>query len=432
MAFLDLSLVTRTLVRLVDEVVKISPVRPGLPPAPPVTVTVTSLPPDKLQDDNMIGIYLYHLAEEGALKNQPWRGRPETPIRYSPLGLNLHYVVTAHSTVNDQYGPYREQLLLGIALKALHDYPVVDDYTTIGGTPILDGDLLGDDNQLRLSLRHVPAAEAVSYWTAGSQPLRLSAYYEVSVALIEPDEPTVAGGRTLTWGVETFIGGLPHLTASRSTVTFTIPGESSARKVEVQPAQVALGDELALVGTGLGGGVIDVEVRGPGWAAPSTVEPTWGVSAVGGQVYVTIRDQLGGVPTLPGAYTAAVAITKTTTLANGSTKVTTVQSNQTPFQIVPEVVVGAVAPLTGVFAVTGGLFADPRTTDAVPVVVRPSIGGLQLTAGTLGALVPGEFAVVSPTELQLRLPPGAVSGLDLPVRVIIDGSESAPAWVRVP
>lgn len=426
MAFLDLSLVTRTLVRLVDEAIKASPVAPS-------TLNVTSLPPDKLADDNSVGIYLYHVVEEAALKNQPWRGRPESGIRFSPLGLNLHYVVTTFSTAtnaNDPFGPYREQLLMGLAMKALHDYPVVDDHTRIGGVTILDTGLIGDENKLRLAFRHVPAGEAVSFWTAGSQPLRLSAYYEVSVALLEPQEPTVAGGRVLTWGVETFIGGLPRLDASRSTIEFTIPGEASPRKVEVQPAQAAIGDEIVFYGSALGGGAIELLVRGPDFTAALPVGPTWGTGAAGDRIFATVQDLIDTRPSLPGAYAASIQQTRTTTLADGTTKTFTVLSNETPFQIVPSVEIDVAPTLAsaGVFTIKGGLYSDPST----PVTVRPSISSVQLAPGTAGSLGEGEFAVTSPTAMELRLPPGAPPGAFLPVRVIVNGGESPPVWVQVP
>lgn len=419
MALLDLSRVTRTLVTLVREVITASP-------ASPAPLVVTSLPPDKLTEDNSVGIYLYHLSEEAAVKNQPWRGRPDTPIRYSPLGLNLHYVVTAFSTATDEHGPYREQQLMGLAVKALHDYPVIDDATELFGVKILDSLLVGDENKLRVSLRHVPVSEAVSYWTAGSHALRLSAYYEVSVVLLEPEEPTAARGRALSWGVETFLGGLPRLTGSRSTVRFTIPGETTVRAIEVQPAQAAIGDEVVLFGTGLGGGTVDVLVRGPGWADAVAVGPAWGVSGAGDRVFFAIAELIDAISTLPGAYTAAVRLTRTITAADGRTSTATVSSNETPFQIAPAVAI--TGPVAGVYTITGGRFSDPAT----PVVTRVSVAALVLTAGAAGALNPGEFAIGSPTEITFALPLGAASGAHLPVRVIVNGSESPPAWVQVP
>jgi hypothetical protein len=419
MATLDLSGVTRSLVTLVDEAIKASPARPA-------AHAVTSLPPDMLADDNSVGIYLYHLGEEPALRNQPWRGRPETPIRYSPLALNLHYVVTAHSTAVDEHGPYREQLLMGLAVKALHDHAVIDDHSEVRGVPLLHLSLRAGENPLRLSLRQVPASEAVSYWTAGSKPLRLAAYYEVSVVLLEPEEPSSAGGRVLSWGVEAFIGALPRLNASRSTVRFTIPGEAAARAIEVQPAQGAIGDEVTLIGTDLGGGTLDVLVRRAGWPAARSVAATWGASSAGDRVFVTVQELIDTEPALPGAYTAAVEITRTTRLADGTSHPTTVRSNETPFQIAPTITAVSAPTSDGVLTVSGGPF-----TAAPALVTRASIASRELAPGTAGALQPGQFAV-SAAAIEMRLPPGLPSGSPVPVRVIVDGSESAPRWVVTP
>lgn len=424
MALLDLSLPTRTLVRLVTEAMNVSPVKPT-----PGPVTITSLAPDLLQQtDNAIGIYLYHVVEDAAYRNQTWPKRPTHP-RFNPMGLNLHYIVSSHSNLTEPFGPYREQLLMGIAMKALHDYPVIDEFTEIGGTKILDPSLSGDDNILRLSLRQVPASEAISYWTAGSQPLRLSAYYEISVALIEPDEPTLAGGRVLTHGIETFVGGLPRLSTSRSTVTFLIPGETADREVQVQPAQVAIGDEMTLVGTGLGGGTLSLRVRNPSWAAPLTVGPTWGVSGGNDLVYATVQDFIDSEPALPGSYSASVAIERSDTLPDGTSHSFTVTSNETPFQIVPAVeLVSAV--VGGQFTITGKVFSHATSLPA-PGSVQMSIGSSYLVEHA-APLAAGQFRVVSPTEIEATLPSTALPGTSLPFRIIINGAESAPRWVTVP
>jgi len=423
MAILDLAFVTKTLVEVVKRAIAASPA------APAQAVKVTSLPPDMLSEDNSIGLYLYHFVEEAAHKNQPWRGRPDKPIRFSPMGLNLHYVVSAHSEAQDNEGPYREQLLMGLTAKALHDYPIIDDDTTVGGVKVVPTGMLGDENKIRIALRHVAPNEAVSYWTAGSKPLRLSSYYEVSVVLLEPEEPTQASGRVLTYAIDTFVGGLPRLLGSRSRVTFTIPGETSARAIDVQPAQPAIGDAFTLIGSGLGGGSIELLVRGPNAPDARPVGASWGVSAFGDEVSAAVQDDIDGAPSVPGTYAASLRMTRTTALANGGTHTDVVLSNETPFQIVPAVTSVGAPDAAGVFLVTGKIFQDPALNASS---VRASIGATALVQGTFGALATGEFAVSSPTVIQMRLPTGGASGQSLPVRVVIEGCESPPAWVVVP
>jgi hypothetical protein len=67
----------------------------------------------------------------------------------------------------------------------------------------------------------------------------------------------------------------------------------------------------------------------------------------------------------------------------------------------------------------------------LPGAVRASIADVQLVPGTAGSLAPGEFAVTSPTTIEMCLPSGAVPGGFLPVRVVVNGAESPPRWVQV-
>ena len=394
---------------------------------------VSGLPPDGLAGSNSVGIYLYHLAEEAALKNQPWPGRPAEPVRYLPMGLNLFYVLSAKSSLleegNPSLAPFREQLLMGLAVKALHDNPIVDDATTVGGVPVLPAAMRNAENQLRIELRNVSPNEAVSYWTAGSSPLRLCAYYEVRVVLLEPEEPPTAAGRVYLYHVLAFVSGLPRLATSRSVITFTIPEEGTARTVEVQPAQCAPGTELVLVGVNLTGDRVSLLVRAPRWEEPVEADPGWGVAVSGDRLFATVRTTVGSDTVLPGTYSAAARVVRSFTGPQGTTQEVAQTSNETPFTVTPGVTaISAVSPL-GVFTVTGGIFQDP---ELAPESVRAFIGDAQLAAGTAGALGPGQFAVLDPTRIEVRLPAGLLSGAQLPVRILINGAESPPRWVAAP
>jgi hypothetical protein len=108
------------------------------------------------------------------------------------MGLNLHYLLTAHSDLEDATGTRREQLLMGLGMKTFHDYPVIDDSTEIADekgmlVKILEAiELAHEQNCFRVLLQPLPADHAVTYWTAGSMALRLSAYYQVCVTLLGP------------------------------------------------------------------------------------------------------------------------------------------------------------------------------------------------------------------------------------------------------
>jgi hypothetical protein len=428
MALLDLSLVSETLMRLVDESIKISPAWPG-----GQTADVSSLPPDLLAGDNSLGIYMYHLSEEAAYKNQTWPDRPQPPMRFSPMGINLYYVVSARSALAASLGPLREQLLMGLAVKALHDRPVIDDSTMVNGVTILHPNLRAADNPLKIELRNVPPNEAVSYWTAGSQPLRLSAYYEIRVVLLEPDEPTLSANRVLMYGIDTMLGGQPRLETSRSAVTFRIPGESADRIVEAQPAAAAptiggvAGTEITFRGANLAGDAVGLLVRAQAWSAPEAADAAWGVVAGGDRIFATPQTTASGRAVLPGAYTAVARVVRSLPLPDGTVKSIEQLSNQVPFTVVPAV--NAVSAIVGgVFTATGGTFQHPELDSAA---VRAYIGETQLVTGTASSLAPGEFAVTGPTTLQMRFPAAAAVGTFAPVRVMVNGAESFPRWIGV-
>ena len=80
---LDLSLVTQTLVSLIDKHVTASP-------AGVSGVKVRALEPEALTEDNSIGIFLYHIAEDPHYKNASPVSIDLHPIRFTPMGLNLY------------------------------------------------------------------------------------------------------------------------------------------------------------------------------------------------------------------------------------------------------------------------------------------------------------------------------------------------------
>ena len=79
MAMIDMSLVTSTLVRLLDEHVSNSPAW-----NPAIVLNVTPDPPDKLTGDNTLGLYLYRVTEEAQYKNLPPPAHHSVPTPQTP------------------------------------------------------------------------------------------------------------------------------------------------------------------------------------------------------------------------------------------------------------------------------------------------------------------------------------------------------------
>jgi hypothetical protein len=390
---------------------------------------VTPEPPDKLKGERTIGFYLYHVVEAAHLKNVAPPGDAAVPLRLSPMALELRYQLTPHSALTGQNGPIKEQLMMGLAMKTLRDFPVLEDSTAVGATTIFPAALQGRDNRLRITLQPAPASEALQYWTTGSQPARLAAYYHVLTALFEPDPAVSRSGRVLTYGVHTFLRGAPRLDGSRSRVRFTVPGEAGPRDVELRPAEAAVGTEVVFVGTELAGDETELWIRGPRWAQPVHVDGLqWGVTATPEQVSAHVREFAGAEIVLPGTYGAFVKVIAIRTMPDGRPRRFEKVSNETPFTVAPRI--DAVSAFSGGLATVTGFNFDPAQLpgDAIEVF----LGSDALTRRPAGTPAAGEFRPLSATSLAFRLPAGSIPGSTLPLRILVNRAESAPRWVVVP
>jgi hypothetical protein len=432
MALLDLSLVTTVLVETLKAHIGQSPAWPALYGTP----LVTAQPPDQLAAGSL-GVYLYHVTEEPHLKNQPPVGRSEPPVRFTPMGLCLYYQVSALGSGQGEQVTVQEQRYVSCAIKAFHDYPVIDDSTRVPRRPpqqpldvLKSVGLDGDDNGLRITLQPVAYHEASSFWNAASLVPRLSLYYAVSVVLLEPEKPSSVSGRVYQYGIQTFVGGSPRLDASQNTIDVVVPG-SPPQSLVATPAEVPVGGKVTFTGFNLSGDATRLLLQHARWDAPVRVDAGWGVVATDDRVYATVQEEADGRPVAPGVYAARVEVVRRRTMPDGSTRDFGVVSNATPFSIAARI--DGLAFAAGIGTLTGYGFAE---TDASQPPFPPD--ALQMTVGDTvltqrptpppPALQPGEFAVIDPGTITLRLPAGLPAGQPASLRLFVMGAESPPQW----
>jgi hypothetical protein len=424
MAILNVGLVTKVIKRVIELSIKESS---AWKPRPDPTISV--LPPDKL-DDGSLGIYLYHLSEDPHLKNQPSVGTSAdpVPVRYTPMGLNLFYLITTDAKTHAEIKMLDAQLLLGLAIKSLHDYPVLSDGSVVENIKVFEEvGIDKTDTHLRITMQPTAPNEAVSYWTAGQSPLRLSAYYNVSVVLLEPEEPPTRAGRVLDYGVHTFVTGSPRLATSRNTLTLTIPDTGVTQEIELRPAQVSIGSRLEFLGVNLSGDDIKLVINNSRWSEAVSADLSWGATATDERVIATVQEQIDGNDILPDMYTAKILISEHRTMPDGSTRTFIKSSNETPFTITPRIDTISAPDVSGNVTVTGFRF---RHADIAADDIQVFLGRDPLSIGTAGLLNPGEYAITSPGNLELRLTADTLPG-HVPFRLLINGSESPPAWIEV-
>lgn len=426
MALLNLSHVTRTLITLLSQRLPEYPDFPG-----GATLTVSPAAPDVVTGTHALSLYLYHLREDAHTKTQDWGNDGDYPLRFKPMGVTLHYLLSPRSNsavIEDR--AYTDQLLMGMALKTLHDFPYIDDTTTVNttGGPVLlmPAGMRGRGNRLRVLLRPTPPEDAADFWQAGAQPMRLAAYYEVGATLIEPDVPTRRTGRVFAYGVHTFVRGRPIVEGTRANVTFTIPGESDARSVETSPAEVAFGNEFQVFGADLRGDRTVLFLNHRDFAEPVEADAAWNVTSDGGALTATARAAAGAQAVVPGIYGVLVRTTARRSMSDGSQRDFDLWSNEAPLAISPSIT--GVAFAAGVGTIT----LDGFDANALPQNDVSLFAGATRLMRVNAAPADGQFRTVAPNLIRFRLPAGTVPGTLVPLRLIVRSAESAPRWETAP
>jgi hypothetical protein len=199
---LSIAAVTRTLRNLLDNVAAID--FSGLPndTRPTAQIEVTTLPPDRARlpdaSRNRLNVFLYQAELNAAWRNadMPRRVRPGEN-GFSPLGLNLFYLVTAYAeNDSDLIG----HVLLGAAMRILHDHAVFGrgEIQTALGLSELDTQV----ERVRITPQPISLDEISKLWTGFQSEYRLSAAYQVAVVLIESERPLRAALPVLRRGSE--------------------------------------------------------------------------------------------------------------------------------------------------------------------------------------------------------------------------------------
>jgi hypothetical protein len=224
------------------------------------SVTVSSKAPDLVQEsfgtgasENQINLFLHQVTHNQGWRNEclPSTGADgRTRIGNPPLALDLHYLLTAYGSEN-----WQAEALLGYALLMLHENPVLtrnDIGNAIAKLPLNDpGNPLstplgsaGLANQIEL-LKITPATlgreEMAWLWTALKADYRPTFPFQVSVVLIEPQNPAISPLPVL----QREIVAQPNILSPFPTLTAVVPPNG-------QPA-AGLGDTVTIQGSHLVG-----------------------------------------------------------------------------------------------------------------------------------------------------------------------------------
>jgi|APLak6261659120_1056016.scaffolds.fasta_scaffold00100_5 hypothetical protein len=178
-------------------------------------VKVTALPPDRvrssgageLADTDQLNLFLYQVTPNAGWRNAglPSRDNSGNRLTNAPLGLDLHYLLTAYGA-----NEFNAEILLGYAMQILHENPVLPREkirATLTGSS-LPGSILPADprswrtlsaheladqvEQIKITPASLSTEEISRLWSAMQTRYRTTAAYHVSVVLIEARNPTRA------------------------------------------------------------------------------------------------------------------------------------------------------------------------------------------------------------------------------------------------
>jgi hypothetical protein len=159
------------------------------------------VPVNGAQTANILNLFLLNATPNPGWRNSGFPSRDARGDRLTnpPLALDLHYLLTAYGNK-----PLYGEVLLGAALQALHENPVLsreriggilsngflpDDYPAALGTALAASRLAEQVEQLKITPQSLSSSEVSSLWMAFHAPYRPTAVYQVTAVIIESERP---------------------------------------------------------------------------------------------------------------------------------------------------------------------------------------------------------------------------------------------------
>jgi Pvc16 N-terminal domain len=371
------------------------------------TVTVSAVAPDIIQNNIggnaaplQINLFLHQVTPNGAWRNMELPSLAadgSTRLKNQPLALDLHYLLTAYASTDCE-----AEALLGFAVQFMHENPVLarsDIRNNLGSLPsnpalatLLSSSGLADQIEM---IKIIPATlgreEMAWLWTALKADYRPTFPFQVSVVLIQAQNPSQAPLPVTSRNVAVQAGLLPSITsvvlptgqsAACQGDTVTVNGGSLGNAIGVILSNAYLGIHHPLI-------------------APTTV--------VASSVEFQVPNDPTGLPA--GFYSLSIQVQPPSLSSPIST-------NSLPLAIAAKIT----SPLP---ASVAGLAFTLNPTCSPPVL---STQDVSLVVGTLQvAAVPFTNSTSTPTFNFTNVPAGIYL-----VRLRVDGIDSPITYIPAP
>jgi hypothetical protein len=242
------------------------------------TVTVSALPPDRIQtganEENRLNLFLYQVTPNQGWRNhgQPSLGSNGERLYNPPLALDLHYMLSAYGRED-----LNAEVLLGYAMELFHELVLNrnDIRKSLSPSNPINANLIPKDadgrsaidladqvEQIKITPNYLSADELSRLWTSMQARYRPTMAYQVSTVLIQRMRTTKSPLPVLTRGEkDKGIDSQPDLKTPE-------PSKPTLRTVTIrEPIQNAirdaaeLGDILLLQGALLAGSKVTAVFR---------------------------------------------------------------------------------------------------------------------------------------------------------------------------
>jgi len=267
-------------------------------------------PPDKARSGttNQLNLFLFQTTANAAWRNQPMPHLKPGESGLPPLGLDLHYLLTAYGRGDDDVLGHH---LLGRAMSIFHDHAVLGPDELHDA--LADNDLDAQPERVRLTPLSLSIDDMSRLWTTfPGAGYRISAAYLASVVLIESTRAATTP--------------LPVLTRNPSAQGNLIPPFPTLDDVTADSGQasVRLGESITLRGHHLDGPSVAVRFSHTTWSDTVDLAPS---SSGSDAVAVALPDAaLAGTTWPAGFYGVAVTVG-----TNGDSRTT----NELPLTLAP-------------------------------------------------------------------------------------------------
>lgn len=357
---------------------------------------VTVKPPDQARagiTQSQLNIFLYQVVPNAAWRNldTPRQVRPGETAP-APLALNLHYLITAYGRDQNDSGVVNHRVLGG-AMSVLHDHPLLGREELAIALP--GNDLAEQFERLRITPLPLGIEELSKLWTVFQSQYRISAAYEVTVALIDSRNPVKAPPPVLARGVASVAAPLPVL--------------SEIQPPFAQPA-ACLGQDIRVLGQSMGVANAVLRFVSSRLAQPVELAPLAGGGAEALSVHLPdLGEDPGALARwAPGFYTCSLSVQP----AGAPPR----SSQPLAFALAPRITVSPNAAAAGTLALT--LTCAPRLAEGQRVLLI--LGERQVAPASVNT--PPD--TTQPSTLTFSVPDVA-PGVYL-VRLRVDGVDSIP------